>query len=64
MRKLFCGAVLLCSVLLANTALGYYGDYGGYGSDFDSDLFFVGGEIIPGNDILTKVKIVSKFVSY
>jgi len=48
MRKLFCGIVLLFSALLANTALGYYGDYGGYGSDFDTDWIWVGGEIIPG----------------
>lgn len=49
MRKLFCGAVLLFSVLLVNTALGYYGDYGSYVSDFDNDLIWVGGEIIPGS---------------
>merc|ERR1740124_1226271 len=42
MRRLFWGIVLLFSVLLANTALGYYG------SDFDSDWISVGGEIIPG----------------
>lgn len=49
MRKLFCGAVLLFSVLLANTSLGYYGGMSRHGNvDFDTDWIWVGGEILPG----------------
>ena len=49
MRRLFCGIVLLFSVLLANTTLGYYGQMNRYGPEFDTDWIWVGGEILPGN---------------
>lgn len=48
MRRLFCGIVLLFSILLENTAQRYYGGMNRYGADFDTDWIWVGGEILPG----------------
>lgn len=58
MRRLFSGIVLLFSVLLANTALGYYGGSNRQVAEFDTDWIWVGGEILPGNTDAENVKIV------
>lgn len=49
MRRLFSGIVLLFSVLLANTALGFYGGGNRQVAEFDTDWIWVGGEILPGS---------------
>ena len=63
MPKLFCGIVLLFAVLLANTTHGYYGGMSRYGSrygnaEFDTDWIWIGGEILPGNTRIYKMREV------
>ena len=66
MHKLFCATVLLFSALLVNTAHGYYG--GTYDPNsrhgdvnFDTDMLWVGGEILPGNICSKLFTVVSMY---
>ena len=49
MRSLLFGTVLLFAVISGNSALGRFGSYSQVASnDIDVDLFYFGGELIPG----------------